>query len=77
MHEEQGDVQTLSSTELIVYEAVAILDKEGHTATIGDLSHATGIPEDKVRRAVDRLVSERHIRASDAGFALGQHDWGL
>jgi DNA-binding IclR family transcriptional regulator len=77
MEKQQGDVQGLSSTELVVYEAVAILDKEGRTATVGDLAHATGLAEDKVRRALDRLVSERHVRASDAGFALDAHDWGL
>jgi DNA-binding IclR family transcriptional regulator len=73
----QGDVQTLSKTELVVYEAIAIIDKEGHTSTIVDVAHATGLPEEKVRRALDHLVSERHIRASDSGFRLGAHDWSV
>jgi DNA-binding transcriptional regulator PaaX len=73
----QGDVQALSNVELTVYEAVAIIDKEGHSATIGDLTHATGYSEDTVRSALARLVGERHLRESDAGYVLGAHDWGL
>ena len=73
----QGDVQALGNVELTVYEAVAIIDKEGHSATIGDLTHATGYSEDTVRSALARLVGERHLRESDAGYALGAHDWGL
>ncbi len=75
--EKQGDVQTLRDFELRVYEAVAIIDKEGHTATVGDLAHATGYTEDKVRAALDRLLDERHLRENDSGYTLGAHDWGL
>jgi DNA-binding IclR family transcriptional regulator len=75
--EQQGDVQALSNTELVVYEAIAIIDKEGHIATLVDVAHATGLPEHKVRRALDHLVSERHVRASDSGFTLGAHDWSV
>jgi DNA-binding IclR family transcriptional regulator len=75
--EKQGDVQALRDVELHVYEAVAIIDKEGHTATIGDLAHATGLSDDTVRAALDRLVGERHLRETDSGYALGAHDWGL
>ncbi|HZB31345.1 MAG TPA: hypothetical protein VE465_14375 [Streptosporangiaceae bacterium] len=75
--ERQGDVQALREVELTVYEAVAIIDKEGHKATIGDLTHATGYSEETVRSALTRLVGERHLRESDAGYALGAHDWGL
>jgi hypothetical protein len=75
--ERQGDVQALRDVELTVYEAVAIIDKEGHTATIDDLTHATGYSEDTVRSALRRLVDERHLRESEAGYALGAHDWGL
>lgn len=75
--ERQGDVQALGNVELTVYEAVAIIDKEGHAATIGDLTRATGYSEDTVRSALARLVGERHLRESDAGYALGAHDWGL
>jgi DNA-binding transcriptional regulator PaaX len=75
--ERQGDVQALGNVDLTVYEAVAIIDKEGHSATIGDLTHATGYSEDTVRSALARLVGERHLRESDAGYALGAHDWGL
>lgn len=75
--EKQGDVQALRDVELTVYEAVAIIDKEGHTATVGDLAHATGYSEDTVRTALDRLVGERHLRHSESGYALGAHDWGL
>jgi DNA-binding IclR family transcriptional regulator len=75
--EKQGDVQVLRDVELTVYEAVAIIDKEGHTATVGDLAHATGYPDETVRSALDRLVDERHVRENDSGYALGAHDWGL
>jgi DNA-binding IclR family transcriptional regulator len=75
--EKQGDVQALRDVELTVYEAVAIIDKEGHTATVGDLAHATGYSDDTVRSALDRLVGERHVRSSGSGYALGDHDWGL
>ncbi|HEU5155499.1 MAG TPA: hypothetical protein VFU43_00750 [Streptosporangiaceae bacterium] len=75
--ERQGDVQALRDVEMHVYEAVAIIDKEGHTATIDDLAHATGYSADTVRSALDRLVGERHLRESDSGYALGPHDWGL
>jgi hypothetical protein len=75
--EKQGDVQALTDVELRVYEAVAIIDKEGHTATIDDITHATGYSEDTVRSALGRLVGERHLREHDPGYALGAHDWGL
>ena len=75
--EKQGDVQALRNVELTVYEAVAIIDKEGHSATVGDLTRATGYSEDTVRSALARLVGERHLRESDSGYALGAHDWGL
>jgi DNA-binding IclR family transcriptional regulator len=75
--EKQGDVQALRDVELHVYEAVAIIDKEGRTATVDDLAHATRYPEDTVRTALTRLVSERHLRESGSGYALGAHDWGL
>jgi DNA-binding IclR family transcriptional regulator len=75
--EKQGDVQALRNIELTVYEAVAIIDKEGHPATVGDLAHATGYSEDTVRSALDRLVDERHLRENESGYALGAHDWGL
>ena len=75
--EKRGDVQTLRNVELTVYEAVAIIDKEGHSATIGDLTHATGYSEDTVRSALARLVGERHLRESDSGHVLAAHDWGL
>jgi DNA-binding transcriptional regulator PaaX len=73
----QGDVQALRDVELTVYEAVAIIDKEGNAATLGDVTHATGYSEDTVRSALIRLVGEHHLRESDAGYALGAHDWGL
>ncbi|HEX6472004.1 MAG TPA: hypothetical protein VF069_23115 [Streptosporangiaceae bacterium] len=75
--EKQGDVQALGDVELRVYEAVAIIDKEGHTASMGDLAHATGYPEDTVRSALDRLVGAGHVREHGSGFVLGPHDWGL
>jgi DNA-binding IclR family transcriptional regulator len=75
--EKQGDVQALGDVELRVYEAVAIIDKEGHTASMGDLTHATGYPEGTVRSALGRLVGDGHVRERDAGFVLGPHDWGL
>jgi DNA-binding IclR family transcriptional regulator len=75
--ERQGDVQALRDVELNVYEAVAIIDKEGHTATVGDLAHATGYSEDTVRSALARLIGERHLRENDSRYALGAHDWGL
>lgn len=75
--EKRGDVQALRNVELTVYEAVAIIDKEGHSATIGDLTHATGYSEATVRSALARLVGERHLRENDSGYALGTHDWGL
>ena len=75
--EKQGDVQALRDVELRVYEAVAIIDKEGRTATIGDIAHATGYAEDTVRTALTRLVGERHLREDDSGYALGAHDWGV
>lgn len=77
MPERQGDVQALGDTELAVYEAVAIIDKEGNTATIDDIAHATGFSAETVRTALDRLVGERHLRETGSGFALGAHDWGL
>jgi DNA-binding IclR family transcriptional regulator len=75
--EKQGDVQALRDVELRVYEAVAIIDKEGNTATLGDLAHATGYSEVTVRSALVRLVDDRHVRETDSGYALGAHDWGL
>lgn len=75
--EKQGDVQALTDVELRVYEAVAIIDKEGRRASIGDLAHATGYSENTVRSALTHLVGERHLREHESAYALGSHDWGL
>ncbi|MDL4774587.1 MULTISPECIES: hypothetical protein [Thermomonosporaceae] len=75
MTDERGDVQELSDFELVVYEAVAEIDKDGGAADIDTLREQIGRPEEDIWAALGRLVSANHLHSTPAGFTLGPHDW--
>lgn len=71
----RGDVQSLDKIAMIVYEAVATMDYEGHVAELADLCRTTGLPETQVRTALDQLIAEGHVCAGTAGYFLDAPDW--
>lgn len=71
----RGDVQELSDFELMVYETVAEIDKEGGAADFDTVSRLVGGPEEEVWAALGHLVSINHLRSTGAGYVLGSHDW--
>lgn len=60
---------------MIVYEAVATMDYEGHVAELSRLVTTTGLPETEVRSALDQLIAEGHVCAGASGYFLDSHDW--
>ncbi|WP_067491252.1 hypothetical protein [Actinomadura hibisca] len=75
MTEERGDVQALTDFELLVYEAVAEIDKDGGAADIEALKAQIDRPEEDLWAALSRLVSAGHLHSTAKGYVLGPHDW--
>jgi hypothetical protein len=75
MEEKRDDVQELSEFELVVYETVAEIDKEGGAADIGTLTELIERPEEDIWAALSHLVSANHLHSTADGFVLGPHDW--
>ncbi|WP_433337010.1 hypothetical protein [Spirillospora sp. CA-294931] len=73
--EERGDVQELSDFELVVYEAVAEIDKGGGAADIDTLKNLVDRPEEDLWAALSHLISANHLHSTPRGFTLGPHDW--
>lgn len=71
----RGDVQSLDKVAMIVYEAVATMDYEGHVAETHALVRTTGLEEKQVLAALDQLISEGHVCAGSTGFFLDAPDW--
>ncbi|MGI5160550.1 hypothetical protein [Microbispora sp. CA-102843] len=71
------DVQEMTTAEMTVYEAVAALNVEERRATVAEVVGMTGLPEDDVRRCLDRLVHGRRLVPRGDAYTLGAHDWGL
>jgi len=66
--------QVLNADELIVYEAIATLRRPLET---GELTATTGLEEDVVRAAVDRLTELDMIVAGKGGVSIGPNDWDV
>jgi hypothetical protein len=66
--------QVLSADELIVYEAIATLRRPLET---GELTATTGLEEDVVRAAVDRLTELDMIVTGKGGVSIGPNDWDV
>jgi hypothetical protein len=64
----------LGQHEMIVYEAIATVRRP---MGIGDLLATTGLEEDAVRAAMDRLTDLRMITEEDAGVVVGPNDWDV
>ena len=75
MDEKRGDVQEMSDFELMVYETVAEIDKEGGAADIGTLCRLIERPEEEIWAALSHLLSANHLQTTTDGFVLGSHDW--
>jgi hypothetical protein len=75
MEEKRDDVQELSDFELVVYETVAEIDKEGGAADIGTLTRLIERPEEDIWEALSHLVSANHLHSTQGGYVLGPHDW--
>jgi hypothetical protein len=68
------ETQVLGGEELIVYEAIATVRGPAQT---GDLTAATGLDEDTVRAAVDRLVQLEMVTQGEDGTSIGPNDWDV
>jgi hypothetical protein len=66
--------QILTEDELIVYEAIAIL--RGPVDT-GELTAKTGLKDDTVRAALDRLAGLEMVEIGDRGVRIGPNDWDV
>ncbi|GII05073.1 hypothetical protein [Planobispora takensis] len=75
MYDANRDVQTMSLEDNTVYEAVAALATDGHTAHTADVVHMTGLPEEAVRRSLASLAGKGVIETRDGFHSLGPHDW--
>jgi hypothetical protein len=64
--------QVLGTEELIVYEAVATL--RGPTEA-RELTATTGLDEDTVRAALDRLTELEMVVQGEGGTRIGPNDW--
>ncbi|MFC4051763.1 hypothetical protein ACFOY4_18915 [Actinomadura syzygii] len=73
--ERRGDVQELSDFELVVYETVAEIDKEGGAADFETIGRLVGGPEEDLWAALGHLVSINHVHSTGDGYVLGPHDW--
>ncbi|MDN3358816.1 hypothetical protein [Actinomadura sp. DC4] len=66
--------QVLGADEMIVYEAIATLRRPLGT---GDLTATTGLDEDVVQAAVDRLTELEMVENGGDGVRIGQNDWDV
>jgi hypothetical protein len=66
--------QVLGSEELIVYEAIATMRRPMETE---DLIATTGLEEQVVRAAVDRLAELEMIVNGEGGATVGPNDWDV
>ncbi|GAA4488266.1 hypothetical protein GCM10023191_017380 [Actinoallomurus oryzae] len=68
------ETQVLTSDELIVYEAIATLRGP---IDIGGLTGTTGLEEDTVRAAIDRLTALEMVETGERGTRIGPNDWDV
>jgi Fic family protein len=68
------EAQVLSGDELIVYEAVATLRGPMEAA---ELVATTGLGEDTVRSALDRLTALEMVVQDEGGTRIGPNDWDV
>jgi predicted transcriptional regulator len=66
--------QVLEADELTVYEAIATLRRPLDTA---ELVTTTGLTEQTVRAAVDRLTDLEMIETGKDGAAVGPNNWDV
>jgi hypothetical protein len=66
--------QVLGSEELIVYEAIATTRRPMETE---DLIATTGLDEQVVRAAIDRLAELGTIVNGEGGATVGPNDWDV
>ncbi|HZE32774.1 MAG TPA: hypothetical protein VE198_15220 [Actinoallomurus sp.] len=66
--------QVLGSEELIVYEAIATMR---HPMQTEDLIATTGLEEQIVRAAIDRLAELEMIVNGEGGATVGPNDWDV
>lgn len=71
------DVQALSDTETMVYEAVSSCAVDEVPARFGDIVEMTDLAEDIVRQSLDRLVEHDFLLVRGDAYVVGPHDWGL
>jgi DNA-binding transcriptional ArsR family regulator len=73
------DTQLFSELDTSVYEAVATLEYLGSSATVGEITEATGLDAPAVGEILDALtehgvLTRRRTGAGDA-FELARRDW--
>lgn len=71
------DVQAMSDTETVVYEAVASCAVDSISPRAPDIAHMTDLAEDVVQENLDDLVRHGWLVPKGDRYVLGPHDWGL
>ncbi|HEY0537702.1 MAG TPA: hypothetical protein VGD53_05010 [Actinoallomurus sp.] len=66
--------QVLEADELTVYEAIATLRRPMGSA---ELATTTGLPEETVRAAVDRLTDLEMLVTGKDGTTIGANTWDV
>jgi SOS-response transcriptional repressor LexA len=74
-----ADPQSLTNTDLHIYEAIATLEQTGHPPTRREIAAASGLGEDTVAERLRALhgrgvVVETSHRGETA-FTLASHEW--
>ena len=73
------DPQSLTDTDLHIYEAIATLEQAGHPPTRGEIAAASDLDSDTVFERlcalVDRGVVVEADTAGEAAFTLASHEW--
>ncbi|MBG0816135.1 hypothetical protein [Planomonospora sp. ID82291] len=77
MRDDPHDVQTLSTDDMTVYEAVAYLAVDDRVAETADVARVAALPEEAVRRSLAVLAEKGWIEPRGGAHVLGPHDWSV
>jgi Fic family protein len=73
------DAQSLSDTDLHIYEAIATLEQSGQPPTGDEIAAAAHLDGSVVRRTLSSLLERRVVVPAggrdQSAFTLARHDW--
>ncbi|MBO3744650.1 hypothetical protein J5X84_01125 [Streptosporangiaceae bacterium NEAU-GS5] len=77
MHDNQHDVQELTTDQATVYEIAAALAVDDRPATVDAVAEMADMPRELVQECLDTLAEAGWLVPREGSYALGRHDWGL